>query len=103
MLHRIRDVNLLANRTNEIEIGYRLHPNYLNKGLATEAAQAVRDHAFRDLNLPRVISLIHPENAASRRVAEKMRMQFERKTVFKGFPALVFAISREWWVTNCAA
>jgi ribosomal-protein-alanine N-acetyltransferase len=53
--------------TNEIEIGYRLHPNYWNKGLATEAAQAVRDHAFRDLNLPRVISLIHPENAASRR------------------------------------
>jgi RimJ/RimL family protein N-acetyltransferase len=36
--------------------------------------------------LPRVVSLIHPENAASRRVAEKMRMQFERKTVFKGFP-----------------
>jgi ribosomal-protein-alanine N-acetyltransferase len=47
--------------TNEIEIGYRLHPNYWNKGLATEAAQAVRDHAFRDLNLSRVISLIHPE------------------------------------------
>src|SRR6266576_1646393 len=71
--------------TNEIEIGYRLHPNYWNKGLATEAAQAVRDHAFRDLNLSRVISLIHPENATSRRVAEKIRMQFERKTVFKGF------------------
>jgi len=52
----------------KIEIGYRLHPNYWNKGVATEAAQAVRDHAFRDLNLSRVISLMHPENAASRRV-----------------------------------
>ena len=89
--------------TSEIEIGYRLHPNYWNTGLATEAGQAVRDHAFRDLNLSRVISLIHPENAASLRVAEKIPMQFEHKTVFKGFPALVFAISREWWVTNCAA
>ena len=56
----------------EIEIGYRLHPDYWNKGLATEAAIAVRDHAFRDLNLPRVISLIHPENIASRRVAESL-------------------------------
>jgi len=89
--------------TNEIEIGYRLHPNNWNKGLATEAAQAVRDHAFRDLNLSRVISLIHPENAASRRVAEKCGCNFERKTVFKGFPALVFAISRERWVTSRAA
>jgi RimJ/RimL family protein N-acetyltransferase len=32
--------------TNEIEIGYGLHPNYWNKSLATEAAQAVCDHAF---------------------------------------------------------
>jgi [ribosomal protein S5]-alanine N-acetyltransferase len=74
-----------------------------NKGLATEAAQAVRDHAFRDLNLSRVISLIHPKNAASRRVAEKIRMQFEHKIVFKGFPALVFMINRERWLTNRAA
>jgi RimJ/RimL family protein N-acetyltransferase len=72
--------------TSEIEIGYRLHPNYWNKGLATEAAQAVRDHAFRDLNLSRLISLIHPENAASRRVAEKIGLQLERKTVFEGLP-----------------
>ena len=42
----------------EIEIGYRLHPAYWNRGLATEAAQAVQNHAFRDLKLPRVISLI---------------------------------------------
>jgi RimJ/RimL family protein N-acetyltransferase len=32
--------------TNEMEIGYGLHPNYWNKSLATEAAQAVCDHAF---------------------------------------------------------
>ena len=44
-LHRIVDGR------DEIEIGYRLHPDYWNRGLASEAAQAVRDHAFRDLNL----------------------------------------------------
>jgi [ribosomal protein S5]-alanine N-acetyltransferase len=82
---------------DEIEIGYRLHPDYWNRGLASEAAQAVRDHAFRDLNLPRVISLIHPDNIASRRVAEKNGMKTERETVFRGFPTLVFAITREQW------
>ncbi len=81
----------------EVEIGYRLHPDYWDRGLATEAARAVRDHAFRDLQLPRVISLIHPENVASRRVAEKNGMLLEKETTFKGFPAQVFAIAREEW------
>jgi RimJ/RimL family protein N-acetyltransferase len=84
--------------TEEIEIGYRLDPDYWSRGLATEGAQAVRDHAFRDLKLPRVISLIHPDNLPSRRVAEKSGMEIEKKTVFRGFPTLVFAISREQWL-----
>jgi RimJ/RimL family protein N-acetyltransferase len=56
-----------VDKREEIEIGYRLHPAYWNRGLATEAAQAVRNHAFRDLKLPRVISLIHVDNIPSRR------------------------------------
>jgi RimJ/RimL family protein N-acetyltransferase len=85
---------------DEIEIGYRLHPNYWNQGIATEAAQAVRDHGFADLNLPRVISLIHPDNRRSRRVAEKNGMQLEKETVFRGFSTLVFAIRREAWLAQ---
>jgi RimJ/RimL family protein N-acetyltransferase len=86
--------------TNEIEIGYRLHPDYWGRGLATEAARAVRDHAFADLKLPRVISLIHPENVPSRRVAEKNGMKLEKQTVFRGFPTLVFAINRKQWMAE---
>lgn len=78
----------------EIEIGYRLDPNYWGQGIATEAARAVRDHAFGGLHLDRVISLIHPDNIASRRVAEKNEMTVEKETVFRGFPTLVFAINR---------
>ena len=85
---------------DEVEIGYRLHPDYWNRGLASEAAQAVRDHAFRDLNLRRVISLIHPDNVPSRRVAEKNGMKIERETVFRGFPTHVFAITREAWLAK---
>jgi ribosomal-protein-alanine N-acetyltransferase len=78
---------------DEIEIGYRLHPDYWNQGLATEAAQAVRDHGFRDLRLARLISLIHPENTPSLRVAEKVGMKLEKQTVFRGFPTNVFALT----------
>ena len=81
----------------EIEIGYRLHPDFWNRGLATEAARAVRDHAFGNLYLERVISLIHRDNHASRRVAEKNGMQLEKETTFKGFPTQVFAITQQKW------
>lgn len=79
----------------ELEIAYRLHPAYWNRGIATEAARAVRDHAFNDLQLVRVISLIHPDNIASRRVAEKNGMCPEKETVFRGFPTIVFGATRE--------
>lgn len=82
----------------EVEIGYRLHPDYWNRGLITEAARAVRDHGFADLKLPRVISLIHPENIPSRRVAEKNGMKVEKEITFRGFPTLVYAMTREQWL-----
>ena len=88
---------------NEVEIGYRLDPDYWNRGLITEAARAVRDYGFRDCKLSRVISLIHPENIPSRRVAEKNGMKVEKEITFRGFPTLVFAISREQWVSNRGA
>lgn len=74
----------------EIEIGYRLDPACWNRGLATEAARAVRAYASDVLKLPRVISLIHPDNYASRRVAEKNGMALEKETTFRGSPVLVF-------------
>jgi RimJ/RimL family protein N-acetyltransferase len=84
----------------EVEIGYRLNPDYWNRGLITEAARAVRDHAFADLNLSRVISLVHPENTPSRRVAEKNEMIIEKKITFRGFPTLVYAMTHEQWLAK---
>ena len=85
----------IVDGVEEIEIGYRFDPGYWGRGLATEAARAVRDHAFDDLKLPRVISLIHPDNLVSRRVAEKNGLRPEKETIFRGFPTIVFAIERD--------
>ena len=85
----------IVDEVEEIEIGYRLHPDYWNRGLATEAARAVRAYAFEVLKLERVISLIHPENHASRRVTEKNGMTLEKETTFRGLRTLVFSCGPE--------
>ena len=59
----------------ELELGYDIRSSYWNRGLATEAAAAVRDHAFQSLNQARLISLIRQGNVASMRVAEKIGMR----------------------------
>jgi RimJ/RimL family protein N-acetyltransferase len=42
-----------------------------------------------------VISLIHPDNIPSRRVAEKNAMTPEKETVFRGFPTIVFSVATQ--------
>ena len=79
----------------ETELGYDLRSDYWNRGLATEAAAAVRDHAFGALGLPRLISLIRHGNGASRRVAEKIGMRPERRTTLENdYPAVVYTLER---------
>ena len=63
----------------EVEIGYLFLRDLWGRGLATEAARTCRDYAMDELGLSRLISLIHPGNLASRRVAEKVGMDLERE------------------------
>lgn len=70
-------IHQVVNDQSELEIGYLIARRYWGRGYATEAAIACRDYAFETLQRQRVISLIHPENLASRRVAEKNGMTLE--------------------------
>lgn len=66
----------------ETEISYRIKHEYWNCGLATEAAQACKDYAEKILRKNRLISIIHPENIASKRVAEKLGAKKKNITTF---------------------
>jgi RimJ/RimL family protein N-acetyltransferase len=61
------------------ELGWRLDPSVWGRGLATEAASVARDDAFARLALPELISIIHPENERSRRVAVKLGMRIGKQ------------------------
>ena len=58
--------------TFECELGYTFDPAVWGQGFATEAARCVRDYARDVLRLPYAISAILPQNARSRRFAERL-------------------------------
>jgi [ribosomal protein S5]-alanine N-acetyltransferase len=57
--------------TFECELGYTFDPAVWGQGFATEAARCVRDYARDALRLSYAVSAIRPQNARSRRVAER--------------------------------
>lgn len=63
----------------ELEIGYWISRRYWGRGYATEAGKALRDYGFDVLGKNRFIALIHPENLASKRVANKLGMSLEKE------------------------
>lgn len=76
--------------TAEIEIGWTLARAHWGRGYATEAALAVRDWAFGELRLPRLVSVVHPENTASIRVAEKLGGVLEQTITLLGGETLIY-------------
>jgi RimJ/RimL family protein N-acetyltransferase len=80
----------LAHRT---EIGWRLARPVWGQGLATEAALVVRDDAFDRLGLAELISIIDPQNARSRRVAQKLGMGVEGHDTLHGRTVEVWVLS----------
>lgn len=83
----------------QVEVAYALAPEFWGRGYATEAARAIRDHAFRTLDTPHVISLILPENAPSIAVARRNGMMVWKMADFRGFRVCVYRITRAEWET----
>lgn len=80
---------------DEIEIGYHVRRDLWGRGFASEAARACRDHGFSTLTTDRLISMIRPENLASRRVAEKNGMKIWKEVTRANLLHYVYAIKRD--------
>ncbi|MFK3935897.1 GNAT family N-acetyltransferase [Alkalihalobacillus sp. NPDC078783] len=73
------------------EIGWIFNPSYYNKGFATEAALAVLTHAFKCMNVHRIIATCQPENPASYKIMEKLGMRRE------GYFKKCIPYQNDWW------
>ncbi len=79
------------------EVGWVLGKEHWGKGYATEGASRCLDYAFDEMGKDHVISLIHPQNRASIRVAERLGETQEGTAHVSEKDVLVYGISAATW------
>ncbi|MHB1484893.1 MAG: GNAT family N-acetyltransferase [Saccharofermentanales bacterium] len=67
----------IENRKEICELGYCIGSKWWNMGIMTEAAKAVIDFAFSELNANKVCGLYDVDNVASGKVMQKCEMKLE--------------------------
>jgi RimJ/RimL family protein N-acetyltransferase len=77
-----------------VEIGWKFARHAWGQGYATEAARAALAWGWTVLNAPRLISVIHPDNASSIRVAERLGLRSTRHDIVNGQALVIFEIER---------
>ncbi len=80
--------------TQDVELGYYLGRPAWGQGYATEAARACLRFGFDVCGLPRIVAVVRHENAASRRVLEKLGFRWVRDGRFYDQDAALMAIER---------
>lgn len=102
----IGDLDLTAKSMSEglVEIGWRMHPDFQGRGLATEAARGLLALAFGPIGARRAIANLDARNGASAAMCERIGMRREAHHLqdmwFKGdwSDTLVYAILATEWV-----
>ena len=82
----------IINECSELEIAYLLARDYWGRGLATEAATAIKHYGFRKIGYQRLISLIDSDNIASQKVALKTGLIYERDIHLEGNNVRIYAV-----------
>ena len=72
--------NDLAQKDDELELGYWIGKPYWGRGLIPEVSLEVLRHAFEDLSLERVWCAYYDGNEKSRRVQEKLGFVYHHTT-----------------------
>ncbi len=75
----------------EVEVAYMIAKEYWGQGIATEAATGILNYGMKAFDINRIVSIIHINNLASRRVAEKIGMRRDRLIQFSDLKCWLYA------------
>lgn len=93
----------IVDGVEEVEMSYILAQEFWGQGLGSELSQAVIRYAFEKLKLPRIVSLIEPDNMVSRHVVEKSGMVLEKEGQDETGAYLVYTINNTGWKDSSAS
>jgi ribosomal-protein-alanine N-acetyltransferase len=77
-----------------IELGYRYAKQHWGKGYATEAARAMLQRGFDELNLPEIAAIVDIHNGASERVMQKSGMNHLGGAVRDGVTIRYYSVTK---------
>ena len=63
---------------DHIDIGYGILPEFRGKGYAFEAAKAIYDYGYQELNLEKIVAIVDPDNIPSIKLLSKLGLEFEK-------------------------
>ena len=67
-----------------IDMTYRFRESTWGRGLGMESAQALVDHGLKTLGLLEITATITPDNMASKQIAERLGMKFDKNITLLG-------------------
>jgi ribosomal-protein-alanine N-acetyltransferase len=86
-----------------VEVLYLLARAWWGGGRATEAAQAALAYGFTQCQLPRVVAFVHVDNLASRRVLEKIGLQYDSPRRMFNMDTLYYTLTQQAYQARLAA
>ena len=96
--------------SEETELGYRLKKATWVRGFATEGSIALIGKGFRELGVTKVVATTMAGNTRSRRVMEKVGLQFEKELAYPGDPfpgwqadeclEVKYGLTKDRWESN---
>ncbi|MFZ2988499.1 GNAT family N-acetyltransferase [Ideonella sp.] len=84
-------------RSNPLELGWRLHPDFWRQGLASEAARRMAAFAFDNLAAVEVLAVRHADNVASARVMDRLGMRFRGLERWYGKSLATHSLTKAEW------
>jgi len=78
------NTEVVNNKSNFYDIGYRLDEKFWGKGFASEATLAWLQYAFETMNIKTLEAAAHTKNSASNRILQKIGMQMTEQYLEDG-------------------